>query len=390
MSEFLAAFRGFLCTCHITIIYYRIRTLKCLLDGVLHGAGLLALSVLLDVHDDVVPVLVDELGAVLALSEQLSVFIFSTFCVHPSGLCDTFRMKYVGQSGLTCIIFYILPEMRGGHNMAKGHDPVQDHSNQLNEHNNGKEDHEDNPERLELQVLVVDLDLVRIVPGDDRPLGAIRPLDVESVLVLLEEVDGDHPDTVEDEEGHDHLVAEVLEALADPLLLLLILVERRKVLGNEVLPEVDLVLADDLTLGLHEERTFLPILLVVLQPVGILHVVPLLARLQLHYRRLLRLGLVFDDGHRLGRRLVARLIVGLDVEGPLNLVQLVRDHHQLLLGVLVVVRGEHEAGADISKGEVDGAFLLGVVHRLEIAYEAAPLFLLNGLGLVEAGLGLGG
>ncbi len=54
----------------------------------------------------------------------------------------------------------------------------------------------------------------------------------------------------------------------------------------------------------------------------------------------------------------------------LNLVQLVRNHHELSLGVLVVIVGEQQAGEDVAEREVDGAFALGVVDGLEVAEQA--------------------
>ena len=64
-----------------------------------------------------------------------------------------------------------------------------------------------------------------------------------------------------------------------------------------------------------------------------------------------------------------------DVEGLFNFVQLVRNHHQLPLGVLLVVVGEEEAGEDVAEREVHGALALRVVDRLEVAEEAGTGFL---------------
>ncbi len=41
--------------------------------------------------------------------------------------------------------------------MAESHDSVENHSNNLDEHNKGKEDHESDTNRLQLQVLILNL-----------------------------------------------------------------------------------------------------------------------------------------------------------------------------------------------------------------------------------------
>ena len=46
--------------------------------------------------------------------------------------------------------------------MAEGHDPVEQHADHLDEHDEGEEEHEDKAEGLQLQVLVLQGDRVHV------------------------------------------------------------------------------------------------------------------------------------------------------------------------------------------------------------------------------------
>jgi hypothetical protein len=73
------------------------------------------------------------------------------------------------------------------------------------------------------------------------------------------------------------LVTELQEPLADPFLLLLVLVERPEVLVDEAVPVGHLLFRDVLHLSLRQDLALAPVLLVPLHPVGVHHLVPLLA-----------------------------------------------------------------------------------------------------------------
>ena len=47
--------------------------------------------------------------------------------------------------------------------MAESHDSVENHSNNLDEHNQSKEDHESDTNRLQLQVLILNLNQNKVI-----------------------------------------------------------------------------------------------------------------------------------------------------------------------------------------------------------------------------------
>ncbi len=101
---------------------------------------------------------------------------------------------------------------------------MKEHSNQLDRQDKGKEDHEQESDGFELQVSVGDVDVaVLLVETDLGTTSCNWPLDIQGVLVLLEQINRDHPDAVQHQETEHHRVPQLFETLCDLLLLLLVL-----------------------------------------------------------------------------------------------------------------------------------------------------------------------